>query len=344
MIKAQPQSDISLTRHVIRYADMIPCKTAFIDARTPGSDKKENFCLIGQGVAENPDQVVHIEIPHGFNIGAARQPRGCKNSHHSHDTEEVFMVHKGSWKFTWGEDGSDGSAVLHEGDTISLPIHLFRGFENVGDDDGLIFSILGLDQTGTAGHVMWSPYVFEEARDYGLVLLADGRLIDTAAGVEIPDDGTEIQPTTPEQAASMKTLSAADMAECVATADELKSLNTGGLSEQDGVQEIAVIGVENPNESIGAGKMDWPHNFQMRRLRIEPGAAIPAHTRAEEEVIIVQQGSLDVSTEELDFTLGKGDLFTAPVGMQRCYTNNGDQVADMMVVRRGDHPQAATFT
>ena len=323
---------------------MIPCTTAFIDARTPGSDEKENFCLIGQGVAENPDQVVHIEIPHGFNIGAARQPRGCKNSHHSHDTEEVFMVHQGSWEFTWGEDGSDGSAVLYEGDTISLPIHLFRGFVNVGDDDGLIFSILGLDDSGTAGHVLWAPYVFKEARDYGLVLLDDGRLIDTAAGIEIPDDGVETMPTTDEQAATMKSLSYADMAKCVATADELEHLATGGLSELTGVKEIAVIGVANPNESIGAGKMNWPHNFQMRRIQIDPGTSIPAHTRAEEEVVIVQQGVIEVRIEAEGFVLGRGDLFTAPIGESRSYHNTSNELVDLIVVRRGNNPQAATFS
>lgn len=322
---------------------MVPCKTAFIDARTPGSDKKENFCLIGQGVAENPDQIVHIDRPHGFNIGAARQPHGCKNSHHSHDTEEVFMIHKGTWKFTWGEDGTDGSAVLREGDTISLPVHLFRGFENVGDDDGLIFSILGLDESGTAGHVVWAPQVFKDARDHGLVLLEDGRLIDTAAGASIPADGREIEPTTPEQAASMQTLTADDMMKCVATHDELLSLNKGGLSTVDGVTEIAVIGVANPNESIEAGKMDWPHNFQMRRIMIEPNSTIPAHKRAEEEVVIVQKGRLRVVTPESDFILEAGDLFTAPIGMARSYKNTSENLADIIFVRRGNSPKAAQF-
>ena len=28
---------------IVRYGDLQPCKTAFIDAHTPGSDQKENF-------------------------------------------------------------------------------------------------------------------------------------------------------------------------------------------------------------------------------------------------------------------------------------------------------------
>ena len=40
---------------IVRYGELIPCKTAFIDAHTPGSDQKENFTIIGGGVSESPD-------------------------------------------------------------------------------------------------------------------------------------------------------------------------------------------------------------------------------------------------------------------------------------------------
>ena len=39
--------------HIVRYGELVPCKTAFIDAHTPGSDKKENFTIIGGGVSAN---------------------------------------------------------------------------------------------------------------------------------------------------------------------------------------------------------------------------------------------------------------------------------------------------
>lgn len=84
-----------LEQRVVRYADLRPCTNAFVDARTPGSGKKENFTIIGPGVSENPNQYVHIPEPHGFNIGAARQPGGCLNSQHSHETAEVFVIHSG---------------------------------------------------------------------------------------------------------------------------------------------------------------------------------------------------------------------------------------------------------
>jgi hypothetical protein len=42
-----------MEKRIVRYGDLIPCKTAFIDAHTPGSDQKENFTIIGGGVSES---------------------------------------------------------------------------------------------------------------------------------------------------------------------------------------------------------------------------------------------------------------------------------------------------
>ena len=76
---------------IVRYAELVPCRTAFIDAHTPGSDQKENFTIIGGGVSESADQHVHIKDTPGFNIGAAGQPPKCRNSlAHAPDRGSVF--------------------------------------------------------------------------------------------------------------------------------------------------------------------------------------------------------------------------------------------------------------
>ena len=170
---------------IVRYGDLMPCKTAFIDAHTPGSDQKENFTIIGGGVSESPDQHVHIAIPHGFNIGAAGQPPKCRNSLHSHRTAEVFFVLSGRWRFFWGRWGDAGEVVLEEGDIINIPTGIFRGFENIGTDYGMIMAILGGDDAG--GGVIWAPQVIEDAADHGLVLGNNGKLYDSKQGQTLPD-------------------------------------------------------------------------------------------------------------------------------------------------------------
>lgn len=169
---------------IVRYGDLQPCKTAFIDAHTPGSDQKENFTIIGGGVSESPDQHVHIHETPGFNIGAAGQPPNCRNSLHSHRTAEVFFVLKGRWRFFWGRWGNAGEVVLEEGDIFNIPTGIFRGFENIGTDYGMIMAILGGDDAG--GGVIWAPQVIEDARDHGLVLGDNGKLYDGKKGESLP--------------------------------------------------------------------------------------------------------------------------------------------------------------
>ena len=105
----------AMERRIVRYGELVPCRTAFIDAHTPGSDKKENFTIIGAGVSESPEQHVHIRETPGFNIGAAGQPPKCRNSLHAHRTAEVFFVLKGRWRFFWGRWGTAGEVVLEQG-------------------------------------------------------------------------------------------------------------------------------------------------------------------------------------------------------------------------------------
>ena len=131
-----------INNNLVRYMELIPGTSAFIDARTPGSDLKDNFCIIGAGVAESSRQHVHIRETAGFNIGAAGQPPGIKNSLHSHHTAELFVVFKGQFRFYWGNEG-ENEAVLSHGDVISIPTNLFRGFEVVGRDYGFMYSVLG---------------------------------------------------------------------------------------------------------------------------------------------------------------------------------------------------------
>jgi mannose-6-phosphate isomerase-like protein (cupin superfamily) len=169
---------------IVRYGELIPCKTAFIDAHTPGSDQKENFTIIGGGVSESADQHVHISDAIGFNIGAAGQPPKCRNSLHSHRTAEVFFVLKGRWRFFWGRYGTAGEVILEEGDIINIPTGIFRGFENIGTDYGMIMAILGGDDAG--GGVIWAPQVVEDAANHGLILGGNGKLYDSKKGNALP--------------------------------------------------------------------------------------------------------------------------------------------------------------
>lgn len=327
---------------LIRYADLIPCRNAFVDTRSPGSDQKENFTLIGPGVSENPNQHVHIPEPHGFNIGGARQPPRCLNSQHSHDTAEVFIVHKGRWRMIFGVNADEGDVTMEEGDTISIPIHMFRGFENIGAETGFLFAVLGGDNPGK---VTWSPRVFEMAKEYGLVLLEGGRLVDTTLGESVPANAKRQQAPSAEEIARLATPPRAKLEACVVKARDLKP-NPASPLARDGVEEMPVITPKPTGDGFAPGPISgwWPHGFNLRGLRLASGASVPAHTRAEEEVIFVHRGVLEVTTPEGSVVMGPGDTFTTPKGVARSFRAPSSNGVAAYIVRGGDAPGAPRFT
>ena len=326
-------------RHV-KYDELIPCKNAFIDTRSPGSDKKENFTIIGPGVSENPDQHIHVSIPHGFNIGGARQPNGCLNSQHSHLTEEVFIVHSGTWAFRSGVDGTDGEVIINTGDIISLPTDIFRGFENVGNGNDFLFAVLGGDDPG---RVLWAPSVFELAKKYGLILLENGALVDTNLGQAVPNNIQPMPATNQQQIDQHRIVSSADMQDIIIRTEDFDWCENTVLSTCDGVREAPLVGGPCPNEGLAAAKLNWPHNFVVRALQLAPNAKIPLHQRMEEEVIFVQTGKLNVEVNGETVLLNKGDTFTTPINAPRQFHNTAEYSAVIYVTRRTNTPEAPLF-
>jgi len=331
---------MTLENRLIRYADLKPCTNAFIDTRSPGSDKKENFTLIGPGVAENPDQHVHISIPHGFNIGGARQPAGCLNSQHSHLTEEVFVIHKGTWAFLTGVNADDGKIVLNEGDIISIPMDIFRGFENVGEDIGYLYAVLGSDDPG---RVLWAPAVFDLAKEHGLVLLEDGSLVDTTLGEKIPEGKNPMPVTSSKQIAEHRVVNSAAMENIVQRTETFDWANNKCLAQFNGVKEVALVGPESPAEDLPASKLNWSHKFVVRGLKLAQGSKVNDHIRFEEEVVFVHQGEVDITVDGETLSLGKGDTFTTPIDATRSFTQQGTGDCILYITRRHDKPQAPKF-
>jgi quercetin dioxygenase-like cupin family protein len=319
---ATASSSDPLARRLVRYADLRPCTTAFIDSRTPGSERKENFTIIGPGVAENPEQYVHISEPHGFNVGGARQPPGCVNSQHSHETAEVFIVLSGRWRFMTGEAGRDGSVELGPGDTISLPTHAFRGFENVGTDTGFLFAVLGGDDPG---RVLWSPYVFEAARQHGLVLLENGRLIDTLREA-VPAGARRMPATTSAEVARLRTLDSSALVDCVVKLEAVLACGQTGAATETPI--ICTNASAMPHS-----RLSWPHGFTLHALQVPSGTASEFTSVNDIEVVLMHSHALELDTGTTMLELRAGDTLSIPRGTTRRFVNRQPRPALAFVVR-----------
>jgi len=295
-----------MKKRLVRRSEMVPCKSAFIDAHTPGSHLKDNFSIIGPGVTENKEQFVNIREPHGFNIGAAGQPPHIKNSLHSHFTAEVFMIHEGTFEIFWGLD-SKNSTTLFEGDVVSIPTHCFRGFVNVGKKYGFLFTILGGDDTGG---VEWAPQVFKAAESHGLVLLEDYGVWDTNKN-PIPKGAKKIRSMSFEKAANFNNYSTEEMEQRIYRSGSLKPLKNHPLKyEESGpIQVHHLIGNEEAKIKGGDG-------FELLLYISKPGGEYKGTNRTEKEVFICYKGLWEIEWSGEDqkgsYFLNAGDLFSIP--------------------------------
>jgi mannose-6-phosphate isomerase-like protein (cupin superfamily)/uncharacterized RmlC-like cupin family protein len=351
MSDAQSQPQVSgeeVARRTILRTDWVPCKAAFIDCRTPGSDQKDNYSFIGMGVSQSADQFVNLVEPHGFNVGAAGMPHGTVNSLHMHFTAEVFINFGGDYQLRWGARGEEGEYHSVDGDVISVPSWVFRGFTNIGADDGILLTVLGQDDNGG---IIWGPQVLEDAAGHGLHLTADNRLIDTVAGDEVPDDVTLIKPMRQDEIDRLDTVSAEQFRERVVTAAErvwvaspfLCSDLPGGRAEAS-----LVIGYGMVEDRRATPRISNPHSFDLAWLRAVPGEGVLTHRAQEPTVLVVKSGRWTVAVGEpgsaVTVELGPQDALSVPPGAWRSLTllEAGLGVAvdegtgEMVVVTGGD--------
>ena len=167
------------------------------------------------------------------------------------------------------------------------------------------------------GKVVWAPSVFKMAEDFGLKLLKGGKLVDTTLGEKVPE-GAEME--QPPDAAKLKELATPPMSELQKYAIKAADMkgNANSPLAGPGVEEDALIGDVDSMDGFKAGPIigHWNHGFALRRLKLETGATIPTHARAEQEVVFVQSGTLEFTWDGGKLILGAGDTLTVPVG--RC--------------------------
>ncbi len=328
-----------LQRRHIRRAQYVACDDAFIDVRLPGSTPKENYSIIGPGVTQNPNQVINLREPHGFNIGAAGLAPGITNNLHLHFTAEVFVACEGRFTLRWGANGDEGEALLDEGDVICMPTWMFRGFSNSGSTQGFLMTVLGGDDTGG---IIWSPQVLRRARATGLWLGRDNQLIDVPAGAAPPNDD-DLLPLLPEaEVAALRHW----------RADELLARGVKAASRDyrratlDAVLpghhwELAPFvgwGLTQHREHRPA--VTEPLGFSIEWLRVPAGQCSAPFVLDAPGVLIHARGPLQVAFNGDEApqrcTLDAWDTLSLPAGCTRQWINHGNTDTEALLVISGD--------
>lgn len=334
-------------RRTIRRADWVSCNAAFIDCRTPGSDRKSNYAFIGSGVSQNSDQFVNLTELHGFNFGAAGMPRGVTNNLHLHFTAEVFINFSGTFRIRWGVDGRQGEYVSNDGDVITVPPWIFRGFTNEGPDDGILLTVLGQDVTGG---IIWGPSVLKQAESYGLHLTAENQLIDTVAGDVVPPDTSLIKPMQQRYIDELTAYTPDELRQRVIQPGDRQYSSRSFLCTglPGGGAELSLgIGYGMAEDRRAVPPVHEPHHFNLAWLRAAPGEGVLRHRHQETQILVVKSGvwevTLNSGVNAQTVTVVVQDTLSVPAGSWRqiVLREAGDDAAtpgtgELLVVNGGD--------
>ena len=318
---------------------------AFIDYRIPGCAPKKNFALIGPGVSQNPNQPVSLRERHGFQVGGVSMPAGTINPPHMHFTAEVFICTKGRWEMHWGFDPATHKAEVSEGDIFSVPTWIYRGFQSLGPQDAFMFTALGRDDTGG---ILWGPWTLDAARNEGVHLTEDYRIIDEQLGQKWTDSDKRLQPMSVQDIASLRKWTPPAMEKRAVRFADLDWSREALLDSRlpgCGTELAPVIGFGMSQDRNHLAPVMNAHGFSIEWLLLPPGAGVSRHHLVDKQVLVVYRGEVEIIAEGTDAPAlfqAKGsiegwDSYAMPAHVWRSYRNNTSKEAVMLVMTPGDH-------
>ena len=98
---------------------------------------------LGAGAAGVTSDMNVVPAEH-FTFSTMCLPAGCEGPLHIHvDVEEVFFCFKGKIKLFLEDGEKRYTTYLGERDLVSVPAGIYRGLQNVGQEEALMFVMLG---------------------------------------------------------------------------------------------------------------------------------------------------------------------------------------------------------
>jgi quercetin dioxygenase-like cupin family protein len=309
-----------MIERIAKFNELTPSTLPFVEGRLEGHRERKNYSIVGPGVAEDSEQSVKISKAHGYNLGAVSANPKNGSGLHSHTTAEVFLIYSGKWRFYWGVDGKN-EIILGKGDIISMPTNMFRGFENAGDEEGLIFVVLGNDDPGI---ITWIPKVLISAKETGLALLDDNSLIDLKKN-EIPTGKKLLEPINNDQLQKFDNYSLNEIEKFICRFDNQSKFQN---DLDSGIKLIQIIGNQFCNQSYNP-LIDQNTGFNLSILKSKNGE-IKDLIFTKPTIMFSQKGLWKIKIENDVFEINSKDTFSVPINtklsisienIEDCYLN-----------------------
>jgi mannose-6-phosphate isomerase-like protein (cupin superfamily) len=126
-------------KRVARWGHVRGYDDAFVTSSTPGLEKRV-FKLLNRGISAGAHVVPALPHEYPFTLSIVEMEAGKGATLHSHATEEIFVALDGHLDLFWGPEG-EGRMRMAEGEMISIPVGLMRGFRN---ENGRQFHMLAI--------------------------------------------------------------------------------------------------------------------------------------------------------------------------------------------------------
>ena len=292
-----------MNNRLAKFDDLVPSSLPFVEGKLEGHKERKNFSIVGPGVAEDSNQFIKISMAHGYNLGAVIAKPKNGSGLHSHTTAEVFLIYSGSWRFYWGAQGKE-EIILKAGDIISMPTNMFRAFENVGKEEGLIFVVLGGDDPGI---ITWVPNVLKKAKETGMALLEDNSLIDLTTN-KIPEGKKLLEPISNDELKKFNNYTLNELKKFISKFEK-RSKYENNLD--NGISLIQMLGRQFMDKSF-TPVINQDTGFNLSILRAKKGSLNDLIFN-KPTILFSQKGLWNIQIQKSNIRLNSKDTFSVPI-------------------------------
>ena len=292
-----------MNNRIAKFDDLVPSSLPFVEGKLEGHKERKNFSIVGPGVAEDSNQFIKISMAHGYNLGAVIAKPKNGSGLHSHTTAEVFLIYSGSWRFYWGAQGKE-EIILKAGDIISMPTNMFRAFENVGKEEGLIFVVLGGDDPGI---ITWVPNVLKKAKETGMALLEDNSLIDLTTN-KIPEGKKLLEPISNDELKKFNNYTSNELKKFISKFEK-RSKYENNLD--NGISLIQMLGRQFMDKSF-TPVINQDTGFNLSILRAKKGSLNDLIFN-KPTILFSQKGLWNIQIQNSNIRLNSKDTFSVPI-------------------------------
>ena len=292
-----------MNNRLAKFDELVPSSLPFVEGKLEGHKERKNFSIVGPGVAEDSKQFIKISMAHGYNLGAVIAKPKNGSGLHSHTTAEVFLIYSGSWRFYWGAQGKE-EIILKAGDIISMPTNMFRAFENVGKEEGLIFVVLGGDDPGI---ITWVPNVLKKAKETGMALLEDNSLIDLTTN-KIPEGKKLLEPISNDELKKFNNYTSNELKKFISKFEK-RSKYENNLD--NGISLIQMLGRQFMDKSF-TPVINQDTGFNLSILRAKKGSLNDLIFN-KPTILFSQKGLWDIQIQNSNIKLDSKDTFSVPI-------------------------------